>query len=244
MNGILISIIVTNYNYSRYIRKCIKSCLTQKTNIPYEILVVDDGSTDNSIDIIKSFKQDKLRLLQLENRGVEAAANIGISESQGVYIVRVDADDFLLSNYIESMMSEYGKSELAFAYPDYFIVDENDSVICEMELPEFKHEEIYGRGDFLATGTVYKREIIDKIGRYDETVKNCGLENYYLILKLLQNGYKGLHINKKLFSYRRHSNNLSEIKREKIIQYGNKIMNEFEMMEYHTNIFHPYGLKV
>ena len=89
-----ISIIITNYNYGRYLDRCIRSCLKQR-NVNCQIVVVDDCSTDNTEEVILPFK-NKITFLKTEkNLGVAAASNLGIDYAMGRFIIRVDADDFI-----------------------------------------------------------------------------------------------------------------------------------------------------
>ena len=238
----LVSIIITNYNYSKYLATSIKSCLDQKTNIPYEVLLVDDGSTDNSLGIAASFQDTRLKVIARKNGGIEAASNEGINNSNAEYIVRVDADDYLLSNYLEQIVSPIIDSTCHFAYSNYQVVDERGDIQSYEKLPPFSKSEIFQRGDFLATGTVYIRSVIMEHGGYNEETPNCGLENYELILNLVKSGHIGHRVAQNLFSYRIHGNNISSKRRSAIIDYGQRMFKAHSMGSYTTNRFHPYKL--
>lgn len=92
----MLSIIIPAYNAAKTIQECLESILVEK-NIPFEIIVVDDGSTDTTSDLVKMISgQDKrVRLISQENAGVSVARNIGIRQAKGDYIMFVDADDKL-----------------------------------------------------------------------------------------------------------------------------------------------------
>ena len=240
----LISIIITNYNYSKYLGTSIHSCLDQKTDLPYEIVLVDDGSTDNSLEIAASFHDSRLNIISRQNGGIEAASNEGINKAKGKYIVRVDADDYLLPDYLENIISPLADSSIHFVYSNYQVVDEKGDIQFYERLPVFSKDEIISRGDFLATGTVYVRSVVMEQGGYSEKVANCGLENYELILNLIQAGYTGMLVPMNLFSYRIHGNNISSKRRAAIIDYGEKLFNSFSLGSYTTNRFHPYKLNL
>ena len=239
-----ISIIIITYNYERYIYDCINSCLNQESSdIAYEVIVVDDGSTDNTSEILSQSFPDNLRSYRISNSGIEKASNYGFSKAKGKYIVRVDADDILFPNYLSSIYL-YASDKYAFFYSDYMVIDDNGDIIREFKLPKFDAKEIKNRGDFLATGTLFRSDLIKHTGGYQTDLVNSGLENYEFILKILRTGAIGSHVPKILFGYRRHAKNLSELKREQIIQNGKNLFKKYNFGVFTTNRYHPYGLEV
>lgn len=100
----LVSIILPVYNGSKYLKRCINSILKQ-TYENIELIVIDDGSKDNSLEIINSFKDKRLKVFTQKNMGVAKTRNKGISLSKGEYIFFVDNDDYLDENYIKTYMS-------------------------------------------------------------------------------------------------------------------------------------------
>jgi len=240
----LVSIIITNYNYARYVGQCLASCQQQKTTQPYEIVVVDDGSTDDSVATIQGHLNANTQLICIENSGIEAASNTGIAAARGEYFVRVDADDLLDEDYLDAVVKPLQGIAAGFAYSDYRVIDGTGAILYEESLPPFEPVEIRSRGDFLASGTLYRKAVVDALGAYDTRVKNCGLENYKLVLRLLQEGVTGRHIPGPRFSYRRHALNISVKKHEAIITYGRELFAELGLGKYRTNPFHPYHLAV
>ena len=103
------SIIITSYNYGQYIERCIRSCLDQKLVDPAynEVIVVDDCSTDNTLEIIEKYKSyDNFKVIvNEENSGVAVAANNGIRNSLGQFVVRVDADDYISEHFVFFLQS-------------------------------------------------------------------------------------------------------------------------------------------
>jgi len=237
-----VSIIITTYNYASYIEECINSCLNQqKSSLKYEVIVIDDGSTDETPILLGQLNNSLVKKFRIQNSGIEAACNYGFSQAKGDFILRVDADDRLLSNYLQCMGENLARG-YDFYYPDYEIIDTNGKVIGEMSLPDFDPLEIRSRGDFLATGTLYSAKILKEF-YYLEDIKNSGLENYDLILRLLDAKKRGEHISKKLFSYRRHSLNISQLQKEKILDNGYQLFKRYSLGDYLTNEYHPYILK-
>ena len=234
-----LSIIIINKNYQRYLKKSVYSCINQKTKYKYEIIVVDDGSKDKSLQILNSIKSKKLRIFSVNNFGIEKASNLGFKESKGEYVVRVDSDDHLHRNFVQLMMNKIVGSKYSFVYPSYHLISKTGKFIKEMALPDFNKKEILERGDFLATGTIFKKKLLKSLGYYNELHKNCGLENYELIIKILKRNKKGKHVNKFLFYYRRHNKNLSLVKQKKINNYGINLFKKMKIGKYQVNNFNP-----
>jgi len=119
-----VSIIIPTYNYGRYIQKAIDSVLAQ-TFQDFEIIVVDDGSIDNTREIIECQYKDKVRYFYQEHKGAPAARNRGIEESKGEYLVFLDADDYFLPENLEKKIKfldthpKYG-----WVYSDGYFIDE------------------------------------------------------------------------------------------------------------------------
>ena len=95
-----ITVLMPVYNGERYVVKAVKSVLDQ-TFRDFEFLVINDGSTDRSIELIREFDDPRIRVIDTENQGVAAALHLGIKEARGVYIARMDADDESLPNRLE-----------------------------------------------------------------------------------------------------------------------------------------------
>lgn len=94
MNNVNISIIIPFYNAEKYIDRCVKS-LQKQTYENFEAIFIDDGSTDNSLGLVKKYKDCRFRVFHQENKGVSAARNLGLSKVTGKYIAFMDVDDEL-----------------------------------------------------------------------------------------------------------------------------------------------------
>ena len=102
-SNIQISIIIPVYNTEKYIQKCIDSLYQQNLNI--EIIFIDDGSTDNSKEIINNYskKDDRIKVLSQNNQGPAVARNLGLEVAQGNYIAFLDSDDWIENNSLEML---------------------------------------------------------------------------------------------------------------------------------------------
>lgn len=99
----MISFIIPAYNSEKTIKRCIDSILYQTSDIEYEIIVVDDGSTDNTEELVRSYINDKIKFYQKQNGGVASARNFGVDNSSGEYIIFVDSDDYINKNLLRDI---------------------------------------------------------------------------------------------------------------------------------------------
>ena len=96
----LITVIINVYNGEKFINKCIDSIINQ-TYKKIEILIINDGSTDNTLKIIKKYRDKRIRIITTENKGLSMSRNIGIENAKGEYLYFIDSDDYIESNTIE-----------------------------------------------------------------------------------------------------------------------------------------------
>jgi len=103
-----IYVVVTNYNYGRYLGRCLRSLFAQSVERDkFEIIVVDDASTDDSSSILETFRENIRTTFNQTNRGLAYSANNGILMARGRYVVRVDADDYVHRDFIKSLLLGY-----------------------------------------------------------------------------------------------------------------------------------------
>lgn len=219
-----ISIIITTYNYGQYLKAAIKSALTQ--NYPrhkYEIIVVDDGSSDKQTQTILDEYKKEIFLLQRKNRGLSISCNDGIKVSRGKYLVRLDADDEFMPDLLrDASVVLDAKKEIDFVYGDY--IERKAGKERLVRLPEFSENEIRQRGDFLAIGTMYRREIFSEIGLFVEHLDI--LEHYELVLRALAKKKRGYHIDKPLFVYSKKPDSMSA-NIDKMLKTGKELGDEY-----------------
>ena len=126
-----VSVIVTNYNYDKWIRRCIRSLLNQNFD-SYEIIIVDDFSTDNSRSILLEYQNHpKIKLIFNEyNMGVGASSTIGAKKALGKYIIRVDADDYVNNSFINVLYLCISLNNHDAVACDYQEVDFKENILC------------------------------------------------------------------------------------------------------------------
>ena len=121
-----ISIIIINHNRESFLERSLRSCVDQVVfNKKFEIIFVDDGSTDNSYKIAQKFLSNIRAYKLKKNMGISYASNFALSKSKGEFFIRVDSDDFINKNtinYLHDIM--INNKDLAFTYCDHYKVDE------------------------------------------------------------------------------------------------------------------------
>ena len=210
----LVDILINNYNYGRFIRDSIDSAINQ--NYPdIEVIVVDDGSTDNSREIIESFKEKVIPVFK-QNNGQASAFNAGFSKSKGEIICFLDADDFFLPGKIKKIIETFQQyPDIGWIFHELTYVDENgiklsterDSAICEQELADFRETLVKGKKFrySIPCGLCFRRNIISKILPMPEA-KNVTLSDNYIKYAALSLS-TGILSPAKLAVQRIHSNN-------------------------------------
>ena len=207
MQDTLLTVYITNYNYGRYIRQAIESVLHQSFE-DFELLIIDDGSSDNSKEIIESYAEHpKIKVIYQKNKGLNITNNIALRLANGKYIMRLDADDYLVAEALQKMVNLLeDDDELGMVFPDYFLVDAQNNVLAEVKRHDFNEE--VGLFDQPAHGacTLIRTEFLKSVGGYDESY-SCQ-DGYELWIKFIAR-YKVSNIKELLFYYRRHGENLT-----------------------------------
>lgn len=168
----MISFIIPAYNSEKTIKKAILSILKQKeTDIEYEIIVVDDGSTDKTDTVMKKFKnENKVRYYVKENSGVAGTRNLGVAKAKGDYIIFVDSDDFISKTLLKDI-KPYIKKDIDLIKWNCTIVDEEHNLIDKPNSAQFGRvtgEEgfnlLFGKDNFIDCLWNYaiKKSIIEK----------------------------------------------------------------------------------
>ncbi len=197
-----ITVIIPTYNRKKTIKRCINSIISQ-TIQPYEIIVVDDGSTDNTLEIVNEFMYN-IKVIKQNHRGAQAARNLGILNARGDYIAFLDSDDEWLPQMLETSINEISlhKNDCVI-YSDCLVYQNRNHRLWR--LPEC------GRDAYsfllINTGPMFqsmlaKRDIFMKIGLLDENV--MAYQEWETAIRLASVA-EIVHINQPLFKYYLHS---------------------------------------
>lgn len=140
----MISIIITAYNAEKTIERCINSILENEYN-DFEIIVINDGSSDKTEKVIELFASDKIKYFSKKNTGVADSRNFGIEKAKGEYITFVDSDDYVSNNYFENL-DKYLKQGIDIIKRKATIINEKNDEKTKIEGPVF--DEITGEQAF------------------------------------------------------------------------------------------------
>lgn len=178
----IVSVIVPMYNVEKYIEQCIKSVLAQ-TYPHFEIICVDDGCTDKTVDILSTFNDVRIRFIQQKNKGLAAARNTGINAAQGIYIALLDSDDFWAPTKLEKHVRHLQHNpQLGLSYCPSIFVDENGHPMGIGQYPKLtniKPQDILCRNPVgNGSAAVIRRRALNDIGVVDLEKKRFYL-NYF-----------------------------------------------------------------
>lgn len=208
--GDLVSVIIPNYNHTRFVSDAIQSVLAQ-TYRSFEIIVVDDGSTDNSREVVADFG-DQLHYIWQENQGLAGARNTGIRAAKGEFIALLDADDEWLPAFLETMTAlagQYPEAAVYYCAAQGMDVDGHDlpQVFGGPVIPPQMMYETLLRANFLNCCTILmRRSAVMEAGLFDQTLRSC--EDWDLWLRMLPK-HSFIGTSACLVRYRQHSSSLS-----------------------------------
>jgi len=199
----LVSVIIPAYNIEKYISQTIESVICQ-TYKNIEIIIVNDGSTDNTDKIIQEYgkKDERIVIYNQLNKGLSAARNSGFKIAKGDYFCLIDGDDIMLPEKIESQIYFLEKNIFAdFIYSKVycFIDGTNNIYIQKMDNASspYVYNKLLSYGNFISPNSVFfKRNIFDKLGGFDENLRSSEDFDYWLYLS--KNEVNFLHQDKYL----------------------------------------------
>ncbi len=199
------SIIVPCYNQEDYIIECLDSVKNQSF-LDWECVVVNDGSTDSSLVVIKEYIKNDYRfvLLDQENQGLASSRNNGIKISKGEYVLPLDGDDLIDSEYLSLALNGFKENpniKLIHCNVQYF-GDRNDT----MKLENYSYPQIL-KGNCIVCSSIYKRSDFDNTSGYDSELI-YGYEDWDFWLQLLDEESEVFKIEKEVFFYRQRGNSM------------------------------------
>ena len=211
----ILSVIMPAFNAQAYIKEAVNSVLNQ-TFQDFELIIIDDASTDSTVKIIKNFIRkypEKIKLVALkenQNCGGDKSANEGLKVATGKYIARMDADDVADITRFEKQLNFLKANPKIFLVgSNAYVINKNGTVIGE-KLEPLSSEDIYsayfGFHPLVHPTCMFKRKLKNgKPFRYE--IKYSANNDYYTFFKLICQGYKFINLEEKLVKYRVHNSN-------------------------------------
>ncbi len=202
-NQPLVSIVTPSYNQGRFITETIESVFNQTySNIEY--IVIDGGSTDGTIDILKSYEHKGLKWISEKDEGQSDAINKGFKLCNGEIVGWLNSDDVLLPYCVEKVVEEFNKDEnIGLVYGDIQIIDENGNLIREYKPGLLTLERLLKIEQSVPQpGSFYRKKFVDLVGGLDKQLNF--VMDYDLFIKLLKIS-KAIYIPELLAKFRIHS---------------------------------------
>lgn len=192
----LVSIVITNYNYGEYLAEAIESALNQ-TYGNVEVIVIDDSSTDNSIEIASQYD---ICLLQQPNQGVCAARNNAVKHANGSHILFLDADDILFPDTVEVLKKSLDEADdkVAFCYGQFEYFGYKTGIF---ESRPFSPKAL-SKNNFICITTLMKKSAFEAVKGFDLAFP-CR-EDWELYVRLYHHGYIGQFVEQPILKYRKH----------------------------------------
>jgi glycosyltransferase involved in cell wall biosynthesis len=197
-----ISVVVPCFNDGSFLNDAISSIGNKSDWFNWEIIIVNDGSTDvDTLSILKEIEERGIRVVHQGNLGLATARNNGIAVSRGKYIILLDADNMLNASVFEEAVECLEKTpHVKAVYTDHEILDCSlESKIIVVGEPSIAHLMNYNYIDACA---VFRRELFNDVGYYDPDMPKMGQEDWEFWIRLLVSGYAVKYLNKVGFKYR------------------------------------------
>lgn len=203
----VITVYIVSHNYGNYLTDAIESVLRQ-TSDSWELLIIDDGSTDNTAEVMNLYKGDKrIRSFHTKGIGLPAVCNLALKAARGKYLIRLDGDDIFDENILLVLGNYLDKHpDAAICFPDFYLFDEFGEIYSETRRNRISQKNHVF--DIPANGacTLIRKAALKKIGGYRQ---DLGVQDGYDIWTKLAAKYKLINVNLPLFYYRRHQSNLT-----------------------------------
>ena len=226
----LVSVIMPSYNSEKYIEATVKSVLAQ-TYRNWELLFVDDCSSDASLELANAFRDERIRVFSMkENGGAALARNKAIEEARGRWIAFLDSDDLWMPEKLEKQIAYMQNNGISFSYTDYEVIDESNTGISTFKprLDVCRYKDILKHNHIGCLTVVYDAEKLGKVFMPTNATKR---EDLACWLSILKKGEEAHCLHECLARYKIHSHSVSS--------------NKLKMMKYQWQVYRKVeGLNV
>ncbi|WP_286760401.1 glycosyltransferase family 2 protein [Salegentibacter sp. UBA1130] len=236
MKNPLVSIIIPCYNQADYLADALESVKNQTYN-DWECIIINDGSPDDTQKVASFYlmNDNRFRYFFQKNKGVSNARNNGIKLSRGDFILPLDADDVIDSNYLRAAVECFendNKLKIVYCKAEKFGIETGPLILPEFSLPNL------GKKNMIFCTALFRKSDSEKIGGYDENMKE-GLEDWDHWIGILKNGGKVKRLNFVGFYYRIKENsrnkNMNPYERRKLVKYLS-----IKHADFFVNLYGPF----
>ena len=202
-----VTIYIPSHNYGEFLTESVESVLRQ-TYKDWEIILIDDGSTDNTPEIVALYKDaPNIRCFRKKKIGLPRVCNFALSEARGEYIIRLDGDDVFDENILLVLVNQLENDKnLALVFPDFYFIDTHGNIFARERLQKLYHEDHLLDLPPNGACTLARTAVLREIGGYRE---DLGAQDGFDIWSRIRTTHKCTNVNLPLFYYRRHNNNLT-----------------------------------
>ncbi|MFH1308706.1 MAG: glycosyltransferase [Patescibacteria group bacterium] len=242
-NKVKVSVIIPTYNHAEFLERAIKSVLDQ-TFQDFEIIVVDDGSTDNTKAVVNKLKNQDYKIkyiCQKNSGGPSSPKNRGIKSSKGEYIAFLDSDDEWFPDKLEKQIKLFKQADASCGLVtcNAIIIDKDGNELAKYKTPKYKEplKELL-KLDYIFSNSsiILSRRVINKVGYYDEKLKTR--EDWEMWIRILNFGFSFNFTEEFLFKYRVHNKNIS-----KEINFSKKNIEYYEyIFQKYKNLYKRYNI--
>ena len=230
----LVSVIMPNYNSENYVKDTIESVIAQ-TYANWELIFVDDCSTDSSPDIVRSFNDERIKIYSTKvNSGAATARNVAINEASGKWIAFLDSDDLWTPDKLSRQLEFMAKNQYDFSCTSYEVINEAHQLISTFvpHKSEYNYKDILKHNSIGCLTAVYNAEKLGKIYMPTSAIKR---EDLACWLSILKNGTAAYCLHEPLSKYKIHSNSVSSNKL-KMLKYQWQVYRKVEKL----NVFKSF----
>lgn len=201
-----IGIVVTAHNYGRFLEQCIQSVIGQQNAPTWCMVIVDDASSDGTPEILRHYTTDsRIKSLRLTGEGLARASNRGIAEMDTPWVLRLDADDWLMPEALRRLHGHAISFDSDIAYGDLHLVNQQGSDIGVLS----QSDDIIGSAlerSPVGSGMIYRRDVWQSVGGYDESLYYQ--EDFDFWLKAVEK-FTYTHVPGAYYAYRQHGSSMS-----------------------------------
>lgn len=222
-NNPKLSVIMSVYNGEKYLREAIESILNQ-TFTEFEFIIVNDGSADNSLAIIRSYDDKRIRIITNgTNIGLTKSLNIALKQANGEYIARQDADDISLPDRFEAQLKYFEQyPEVALLGTSKYVINEAGKIRRKEIAPPEPHELLFDTNAFTHGTVMFRKAVVDELGYYNEFFKYS--QDYELWLRIAKH-YQVRNLTQVLYKLRTHRENIRVVNFEEGLLYHFLVQN-------------------